>query len=1180
MMFLSLVYLPANWAQESDPSEEGDAFELNPFVVTSSDDRGYLSPTAVSATSLKSLIRDLPISMDVVNEQLIADLQANDMKEALSYTSGIFQESFANTTAANSEFASRDRSPSSFASPNANPLATGLIIRGYNVPNQQREGFRIGAIVPAYGVVLGGSTDAVNTERLEVVRGPASLLYGINVLSGIVNVIPKRPLDVPRYAVSATVGNYDYLRSTFEATGPLIRDRLNYRFAAAYTQQGDWTDYLEDETQYYALQFDWKITPTTSLFLEGQYSNFRRSGGGTQFFQDGGGSLNTLEFFNKYDEYYTFGRDFFNEDTFTDPTYADKGREIAFPDPNDPSQKIYYYQEDSALGKPYLIPRPGNTYEFPDLGPGARLSGPDVFQEQKEFDFLALASFRPFDGFNIQLGAYYTHSELLQRDVVMSVINNADGTIGEKAALRLNPEADPNDELWFGFGEVFVGPDIRPFAARPFTDPDLKYATYFWQETPTETDSIQLRARGAYEFDTDLLDGKLPISHTLISGVNYIKDEVEFVTGGTQGPNVYSYEQGNESVNRFADDPYHFRNIFDYSVIRYNGDALAIPGYLTTNQLTGIDAKSDYIVQSGWRRADLWYKGKFVAYHGKALHDRLNLVAGLRWDAYQVEEAEYLRVVDRERVTDQWLGSGTEAGIFPILPQLVGVGDRPYQWREDLPDSINAGVEASIEKLRLERPEGTVSRNFDDDQKFTTKFYGLNFRIFDPLSIFYVHSEGIFPNTGQRDGAYRPIEAEQSKNDEIGIKFEFLDGKISGSVGLFRLHRENAVWNWPSAPNPQAWVGGPLGPGPNATDRDFDPQQIRDDRDSDKPLVDRTTIRYTVNQKYVVEAFEEAGLEIPVDRRGNPLLTELQQYGVVVISKQDTQNPEQPPGTRETYYSVDYETMKSIPNNPFTAAMDAAIRDKEALTLPFIYFGSKDQAFSASNRAYGNNTNVLFEEEGTGLDANIIFSPISNYQLLLSFSHQKREVTGSGFTLVPGYQVDELGERVGDETWTTEYDVWVYQLGPENFEDPTDPTTLKGSAVNGLDLSHVPQYSARLWNKYTFVEGPLKGLSLAGGVRWNSSITTADAVGGEELASNRYLTPDIPARTIVDLALGYRCELWERDWTFSLKIDNLLNDREVDEVIEYPVEGQDSIYRRTHRYYQPMTFRLSARVDF
>ena len=226
--------LPCLAQDAGDPPAPADeqVFELSPFTVSTDSDRGYLATNAISGTSLNTPIRDLPMPLEVVNQELIEDLQANDLKEMLEYSAGVNTQSFQINNGSNPS-AFNDSSPSST---NLNAAFTNTIsIRGYTVPNNQRLGFRVGASVPKYNVLLGGSTDSITAERVEVVRGPQALLYGINVLSGVVNIIPKEPLFSQRTQASLSTGNYDFMRATLDTTGPLIKDRLAYRFIGAYT---------------------------------------------------------------------------------------------------------------------------------------------------------------------------------------------------------------------------------------------------------------------------------------------------------------------------------------------------------------------------------------------------------------------------------------------------------------------------------------------------------------------------------------------------------------------------------------------------------------------------------------------------------------------------------------------------------------------------------------------------------------------------------------------------------------------------------------------------------------------------------------------------------------------------------------------------------------------------------
>ena len=73
-------------------------------------------------------------------------------------------------------------------------------------------------------------TQLSNVESIEILKGPASVLYGSDALGGTVNIVLKKPSPQPAYDFSASLGSWKTLRSAFGATGRLGSDALLYRF--------------------------------------------------------------------------------------------------------------------------------------------------------------------------------------------------------------------------------------------------------------------------------------------------------------------------------------------------------------------------------------------------------------------------------------------------------------------------------------------------------------------------------------------------------------------------------------------------------------------------------------------------------------------------------------------------------------------------------------------------------------------------------------------------------------------------------------------------------------------------------------------------------------------------------------------------------------------------------------
>jgi iron complex outermembrane receptor protein len=118
--------------------------------------------------------------------------------------------------------------------------------------------------------------DVANVERVEFLKGPASVLYGSGFgFSGLVNTVTKKPLAEPFYQVNGTIETYDFYRSTIDFTGPLTEDKsLLYRLNAAYENADSFRDFNENESIFVSPALTWHIGPRTTLTTEFEYQNY------------------------------------------------------------------------------------------------------------------------------------------------------------------------------------------------------------------------------------------------------------------------------------------------------------------------------------------------------------------------------------------------------------------------------------------------------------------------------------------------------------------------------------------------------------------------------------------------------------------------------------------------------------------------------------------------------------------------------------------------------------------------------------------------------------------------------------------------------------------------------------------------------------------------------------------
>ena len=190
--------------QETPAAQQDDSIEV---LVTGQQDTGYRVPNASTATRTDTPLRDIPQSIQVIPQQVIEDRQLTNLIDTLRSVPGISQADQASTS-----------------------IYENPIIRGFSASGSG-DVLRNGVRTP-YGAI--SNFESATVERIEVLRGPASALFGQGSLGGIINVITKRPLSEPYYSVEASAGSFDFYRGAIDLSGPLTNDQtLLYRLNLA-----------------------------------------------------------------------------------------------------------------------------------------------------------------------------------------------------------------------------------------------------------------------------------------------------------------------------------------------------------------------------------------------------------------------------------------------------------------------------------------------------------------------------------------------------------------------------------------------------------------------------------------------------------------------------------------------------------------------------------------------------------------------------------------------------------------------------------------------------------------------------------------------------------------------------------------------------------------------------------
>jgi len=217
------------------------------IVVTGQQQEGYVVDNAATATRIDTPLRDIPQSIQVVPQQVLEEQQIIRVRDALRNVSGIGEgNSFGN---------SRET----------------YVIRGFFTTDVLRNGFLERSNFRAF-------RETANLERVEILKGPASVLYGNLEPGGIVNLVTKVPLAEPRYSFELQAGSFGTIRPSIDLTEPLNTDRtLRYRLNAAYERSDDFRDFDQDiERIFVAPVLSWQVSDRTDLIFELEYLHDER----------------------------------------------------------------------------------------------------------------------------------------------------------------------------------------------------------------------------------------------------------------------------------------------------------------------------------------------------------------------------------------------------------------------------------------------------------------------------------------------------------------------------------------------------------------------------------------------------------------------------------------------------------------------------------------------------------------------------------------------------------------------------------------------------------------------------------------------------------------------------------------------------------------------------------------
>lgn len=227
---------------QQKPSSEQNQEPIE--IVVTGEPTSYQVPDATVGTRTNSRTQDIPQSIQVVPRQSWEDQGAINTIDALRSV-GVNQ---------------------AFNSPTNGDVFT---IRGFQTSNLLRNGLKDYA-----GGANSGQSQLANIERLEVLRGPASVLYGQGDPGGTINFVTKQPLRDPYFAASMSFGSYNLYQPTLDISGPLNSDKtLLYRLNASYISTESFIDFFSSQRYLIAPVLSWQINKNTKLTFEAEFKD-------------------------------------------------------------------------------------------------------------------------------------------------------------------------------------------------------------------------------------------------------------------------------------------------------------------------------------------------------------------------------------------------------------------------------------------------------------------------------------------------------------------------------------------------------------------------------------------------------------------------------------------------------------------------------------------------------------------------------------------------------------------------------------------------------------------------------------------------------------------------------------------------------------------------------------------
>ena len=205
---------------------------------------GYVAKRTAAGTKTDTALVEAPRSISVATREQMQDRNVQNLDDAVKYMPGIVSASYGSDT-----------------------RYDWMRVRGFE-PTQFLDGLPL-----PRGVYANPKAETWNLDRLALLRGPASSVYGQTPPGGLLDMVSRRPSAESSHAIQVQYGSDNYRQINFESTGKIDNEgQFLYSVGGVVRDAGTQVDHIDNKRYNIAPSLTWNIDTDTKLTLLSQFT--------------------------------------------------------------------------------------------------------------------------------------------------------------------------------------------------------------------------------------------------------------------------------------------------------------------------------------------------------------------------------------------------------------------------------------------------------------------------------------------------------------------------------------------------------------------------------------------------------------------------------------------------------------------------------------------------------------------------------------------------------------------------------------------------------------------------------------------------------------------------------------------------------------------------------------------